>query len=306
MKITPRRLFENQCTGLFISPDAVIGVTSLHLFSRQNVVATASFFEQDGDAASGLNDFHLDAIKKILGTSGKTEEPADGAIQVAFDDRYVRFFVLPVADKPDKAGVVRLLRWHADKVLPASDDYEFSARLIKGRDGYKVIGAGISQAMIGTLDEVFGHFDCPWNVADSASGFAWNHLDEEVKRNAAALLRFGKLGWTLMAWEDGGDIAFIKTAHWKMDAEGQSAIREGVTEAARLLAIYADKSHSTAFSKVYVEPGYFEFDAEQYAEVFPAENVKILKRTAVPRNIVMPGSDYVAEYTSAYEASMPR
>lgn len=306
MKLTPKRLLENQCTGLYIGPDAVIGVTTIHTFSRHTVAGTQSYFDHEPDVATGLSDFHIKAVNKILAGSSEGVRAGEGMVQVAFDDRLVRFFVLPVSDKPDKEGLMRLLRWHAEKVLPSNSEYEFAAKLGKTRDGYKVFGAAINKATMNTLGECFNAFECPWSVADSTTGFAWNALDNEIRDHAAAWVRFGKQGWSVIAWEDDGNIAFIKTARWQNADESGAVVREGMIEAARLLAIYADKRGGTGFNKVYIEPGNFDLEPDQYDKVFTAETTEIMNSTPVPRSVVVSSEDYAMEYRAAYLASFPR
>lgn len=119
-------------------------------------------------------------------------------------------------------------------------------------------------------------------------------------------MRFGKAGWSVIAWEDDGDIAFIKTARWRTADEPGAVVREGMIEAARLLAIYVDKRDGTGFNKVYIEPGNFDIEPDQYDKVFTAGTTEVLNSTPIPRSVVMSSEDYAVEYRAAYLASFPR
>lgn len=298
-----KTIMNNRCTGIYIGPQAVIATRGSyhrglwridHIYSRLGVGETS--------AISMSSDILEAQLESLL----SEPEMMTGRIQVSFDDTLIRFFIIPQQHKSDKEEQKGIIRWHAQKVLTNVNEYTFSTDLVKSGTGYQLYGAAIRRDYITTVERVAGGKNMLWTVADSVASFSWNHMDDELKREAGSLLRLSKYGWTLFCWDIDGILAMIKPGRWSVDESGTPLLKKGLVEAGRLMTTYLEQNPQAIISVVHVETGGMDIEPDQVAMILGVKTVSVRERLSHKAYLTNHPSDYMQEFIAAAEASVPR
>ena len=305
MKLFANRLVSSKCTGIYIGPDAVIGVTSTRRLRSWNVESISSQINSENEESSVTTDANIVAIKDNLNDLLRKNSNT-GTIQIALDDRYVRFFVLPLSEKPGQKEIEGILRWQAEKFLQNPKDYEYSAQLIETRSGFRIYGAAVSKEVMNTIDDVLQSHNLSWYLADSAASYIWNSFDEQYRQGAIVHISLGRYGWTLIACNTNGIIEMIKPGRWSYDIEGIPQIRKGMIEAHRLLTTYVDKNPQERPERVYVDAGVMYAGVEHAREFFGEDLVMESPATMSSFPTQDVPEEYSHELSIAMKASLPR
>jgi hypothetical protein len=254
MKSFFNNLAGNRCTGIYLGPDAAIAVTSSRLFRGWNIESASSQFTATSRANPVAGDAAIAMVKDNLAEL-MSRLASCGTLQLAFDDRYVRFFVLPLSEKPAKSEMDNILRWQAEKVLSNPSEYLYTAQLVEARSGMRLYGSAVSVALIDAVESVMQEHGYAWYMADSAVSYLWNDFAEESRQGAIAYISLGRYGWTLIACDANGSVELIKPGRWSYDADGTVQARSGMIEAHRLLTTFVDHHPQATPQRVYLDAG---------------------------------------------------
>lgn len=304
MKLYPDKLIGRNCTGIYIGPDAVIAATASRTLRNWEVKSVSAQINksEDGFSATPGNIIELkDNLAKLLSVN-----PVSGEVQIAFDDRYVRFFVVPLSEMPGSKEVDNILQWHAEKILQTPAQYDYAAQLVETPSGFRIYGAAVMSAFVNTIGEVMQSHNLPWYMADSAASYVWNDFDEQYKQGASVHIGLGRYGWTLIACDANGSVELIKPGRWSYNPDGSPQIRNGLIEANRLLTTFIDMHPQAKPERVYIDIGEHQEGADIAQEFFGEDLAKVqsgripsLFSESVPRQ-------YSYELSIAMKASIPR
>lgn len=305
MKSFINRLVENKCTGIYVGPDASIAVTSSRKFRSWDVDTVTSVINPESannftGTATNIDLFNNN-LRELL-----SKHTAFGLVQLAFDDLYVRFFVLPLSEKPEKNEINNILRWHSEKVLHNPNQYDYAAQLIETPVGFQIYGAAIRSDIMSSVADVLRSHNLAWYMADSASSYVWNSIEKKLGRRAIAYLSLGKCGWTLITTNTNGIIEMIKPGRWSLDADRTSQIRRGMIEANRLLTTFIDKQPESTPERIYIDVGALPEGYESATEFF-GEELNLVETQNIP--VELTGNVptlYTREFNIAMKASFPR
>ncbi len=305
MKLYLDKLIARKCTGIYIGPDIVIAATSLrtfHAWEVESVSAQVNTEVEAGFMATPQDILTLkDNLNKLV-----SDNPVSGEIQVAFDDRYVRFFVVPLSEAPDKNEVENILRWQAERVLRNPQQYDYAAQVVETTTGFRIYGAAIMSDFVSAVEEVLQSHNLAWYMADSSAGYAWNSFDEQRKRGAIVYITMGRYGWTLIVSNADSCIELIKPGRWSYSQDGLPQIRSGMVEANRLLTTFLDKQPQAKPERVYVDIGEHKEGMTVVKEFFGydlAEQAFMSIPLNFSHNVPQ---QYLFELSVAMKASTPR
>lgn len=304
MKIIPDNLLARRGTGIYVGPGAIVAATSSRTGHSWNVdsVSTQIHTVQERHLTSFKNiDLITEELTKLLEKHTVLNE-----VNVAFDDRYVRFFMLPLNERPNKNEVDNILRWHSEKVLRNPKEYIYTSQLIVAKRGFRIFGVAIRGSIINAIDNVLRKNSHPWLLADSAARYIWNSLEEQQKQGVSVLLSLGQFGWTLIASDESGAVELIKPGHWTYDEDGVALFKNGLIEANRLLTTFVDKYPQAKPENVYVDAGEFS-DAIAVAQDIFCEFQVVEQHWSAPPDLskILPDK-YTHEVSIAIKASLQR
>jgi len=305
MKSFIYRLVESKCTGIYIGHDAALAVTSSRKLRTRDIDSiTAVVNAENAENITGTTT-NIEVLKNNLNEL-LNRHVALGVVQIAFDDLYVRFFVLPLSEKPEKRELENILRWQAEKVLQNPGDYDYTAQLIETPVGFHIYGSAIRTDIMNAVGDVLRSHNLAWYMADSASSYIWNSVEDKLGRHAIAYLILGKHGWTLIACDTSGIVEMIKPGRWALDADRSPKIRSGMIEANRLLTTFVDKHPESTPDRVYMDIGAMP-EAFALAKEFFGDRLTLVQPQNIPveslRNV--PAS-YIQEFNIAMKASFSR
>ncbi len=258
MNIFFDKLFTHVCSGVYVSPNAIIAVRTSHKGRKWKVESVSAEIDQT-DEGRAPDYENISMLRNNLYKITKSGV-LSGTIQVAFDDRYVRFFVIPLNEKPEKNEVDNILRWHAKKVLNKPEKYVYTTQLVKTKNGFMVYGAAVNSDVIAAVNEILKNDQFSWYMADAAVSYVWNALEKQIRHEASVYISIARNGWTLIASDDNGFIEVIKPGRWSYDNDGKPQLRKGMIEVHRILTIFLD-------GRSRLEPGNIYIDTSSYPEV---------------------------------------
>lgn len=300
-------LFLRKCTGIYVGLDAVIAVNSIKKrdgWEVDSIVSqTQTVRENDYIPTTQNYDDLLEMLDKVV-----TKNIFSESVQVAFDDRFVRFFVIPLSEKPGgREEVDAIVRWHAKKVLQSAEEYVFTTQLVEAVNGFRLYGAAVKSDLMSNLGTLLQSKKCAWYVADSAAGYIWNAFDHQQKSGAFGFVAIGRYGWTLIVSDENGNVELIKPGKWSYYRDQEPGIKSGMIEMHRLLATFVDKHVTAKPLHIYIDTGDYPEALEIAKEIFDEVIIGIERQGHEAEALLsMVPEQYSHELSVAIKASFPR
>lgn len=302
MKSLLKNLYSTKCTGLYVGASEIFSVTSLRSLKSWKVLSYSATADKNQVSAFSCASEELGELKNNL-TELLSKCERHDVFQVAFDDLYVRFFVLPQNEKPEKGEINNILRWHAEKALKDAANYIYTSQLVTASNGYRIYGAAIKSELIQMIDEAFKNHGCTWYMADSACSYIWNDISNYRDDCAAAYIILRSSGWTLMAHDNKGLIEMIKPGRWAPELSVEANIRRGMIEANRLLTTLVDKRPELFPEKIHIMAGSYP-ESDTYAKEIFGDRVFLIENQPFGDNLSSTMKLYANELQIAKRASV--
>lgn len=298
------KLFRHECTGIYVGPDVIIAVATSNMIREYKVETVSAEISREYENRSPDYD-NVSMVRDLLEKLVQTNM-ISGTVQVALDDRYVRFFVIPLTEKPGINEVDNILRWHVEKTLNNLDGYNYTSQLVETDSGYRLYGAVVKSSIITMLEEVFQRDRYAWYMADTAASYTWNTFDKQGQKGTKAHISVGKHGWTLIACDMNGVVEVIKTGRWSYDNNGCPQLRNGMIEVHRILTVFTEQQPHAEPESIYIDtPGYSQI-LDVAKELFGEVQV-VDKAQLIPQELFSNIPDeYLYETSVAFKASLLR